>query len=188
MSTEYHIEIRRKSDNKLIRRAIADCLKSIMDSPYSKPMHFEGRYDADKVTFDYEDVEKVEQSANEALDKYMAEYFEKKMSVLLAQNVDVKREIEDDLHYLKQDYIDEAKSVIAACGFVEGLISALVEDELVEDPVEKYEDGTPKLISAYKSNASDLPKVKKTYGDGHEYEETPMVFNRDVYMTIRAYS
>lgn len=185
MSTEYRIEIRRKSDDKLLRQCIANCMKSIMDSSYGKEMNLDDRCSARGATFDYDDIEKVEKSALDALDRYIGEYVEKKMSILLAKNVAIKHEIEDDIRYLKEDYIDEATRVVSSCGFLMGMINALVEDELVESPTEKYEDGTPELVAAYKRLASDLPTVKRKFGD-REYDEKPMLFVRDVYMKVFA--
>lgn len=96
MSVDYHIEVRRKADRKLLGAADANCLKTIIDSGLGDVMHLDSR-GSDGGEFTYEDVCRCEDAAASKARECCAKVVEKKLMTALASNVEIKRELEDDI-------------------------------------------------------------------------------------------
>ena len=185
MSTGYRIHIHRKIDNKELGIISANHLKTIFDSEFSNKLGCDGRIDANNLKFDYSKLEDISISAYDKLNSYYDQITEKKLMIMGAANAEIKRELEEDIRYLKDDYIDEVMYVIQSTMFLMGAIGCVVEDQCMYNG-KKYDDGTPDVDHAYKYNGSDLPKVKKSYGNGQEYEDSQYIWLKDVYCVVEA--
>ncbi len=181
MGVDYRIEIRRKSDDKLLGTVDANCLKSIMDSCLGEPMNLDDR-SSDNVRFTLEDVVKVENSAYDKMEKYYATIYEKKMMIALASSTDIKNSLEEDIRYYEDD-IKELRYVISACGQVYGLVDCVAESLWHTVKAENDEDSE---IPGYKFNGMDLPKTKSKWNDGTEYESSVYIWKDDVYCIVKA--
>lgn len=182
MGTDYRIEVRRKSDDKLLGVADANCLKSIMDSTFDEMMNLDGRSSND-TRFTIEDVDKVENAAYAKMQEHYATIHEKKMMIVLAANTDIKRDLEEDIRY-EEDDIKGLQYVISACGQVYGIIDCIAES-LYHEVKAEGDDGE-KYVPAYKFNGMDLPKKKEKWNDGKEYESSVYIWKTDVYCVVKA--
>lgn len=176
MSTDYRLKIFRKCDNKLLGTINANRLKTIFDSEFDEKIHCERYASADKVRFTYEELESVAEVAFEKLSKHYDEITLKTFMISAAANKDMKFELEQDIREIKNEYITPLRYVIENTNMLLGAISCVVED-MWDDKDENC---------AYEYNAADLPKVKRTYGDGKEYEDSQLLFCKDIYCEIEA--
>lgn len=182
MGVDYRIEIRRKTDRKLLGVVDANCLKIIMDSGLEDKMHLDGRSCVDHE-FTYEEVLACSDAVQSKIKDHYREIFEKKLMILAAANVEVKHELEDDIRYLEDD-IEELMNVVTACGRLGGLIDCVAESLHMTATNDTSKDS--ETIPAYIFNGLDLPKKKVTYGDGTESEQSVYVWNDDVICIVKA--
>lgn len=181
MGTEYRIEVRRKSDDKLLGVANANCLKHVMDSEFDEMMNLDGR-SSQNSRFTIKDVNNVEIAAYRKMGEYYSTIHEKKMMIVLAANTDIKRDLEEDIRYIEDD-IKNLQYVISACGQTYGIIDCITES-LYHDVEAKADED--KNVPSYEFNGMDLPKKKGKWSDGTEYESGVFIFNTDVYCVVKA--
>lgn len=181
MGTDYRIEVRRKSDDKLLGVANANCLKHVMDSEFDEMMNLDGR-SSQYSMFTIEDVNNVEIAAYRKMGEYYSTIHEKKMMIVLAANTDIKRDLEDDIRYEEED-IKNLQYVISACGHIYGIIDCITESLYHDVDTKTDED---KSVPSYEFNGMDLPKKKGKWSDGTEYESSVCVWNSDVYCVVKA--
>lgn len=165
MGTDYTLSIRRKSDDKEIAKFICNRLKTIFDSEYSKYIHCENRMSADKQQFNTEDLDTLENALHDKIKSFISEIHEKKLHSILAQNVDIKERIDEELYYLEHETLPELLRVYYAVAAIYGSICTLVEDnmkclkdyeDVKDDEVDNYN------IPAYIYNMDDLKKDDNT--------------------------
>ncbi len=197
MGTDYRVEVRRKSDKKVLGTFDANCLKSIMDSGFGEQMHLNGR-SSDNVAFTYADVEAVEDAAWKAVAEHYAKIIEKKLMIPMSANEKIKYELEEDIRYEQDEIAGDCglRYVIEACAFLRGEIDCVTESlyHKVDAAVAKAVDGSEPddaearetWISSYKWNGLDLPKIKGKWGNGEEYEMTTYVMDSDVECVVHA--
>lgn len=165
MSTDYYIHIKRKCDNKEIGSFLANRLKNFRDR-----VEFEGRI---HEKFTYEDLDDLWSAVKRDVSKKYGEILEKKLMLMNSKSREVKESFEEDIGYIEED-ISELLCELASISAIQGAISAIVEDCLV--------DGEP----AYERNGKDLPIKMVEHGNGRKYESRQYVFNDDVYFEIEA--
>ena len=197
MGTDYRVDVRRKSDKKVLGTFDANCLKSIMDSGFGEQMHLNGR-SSDNVTFTYDDVEAVEEAAWKAVGEHYAKIIEKKLMIPMSANEKIKYELEEDIRYEQDEITGDCglRYVIEACAFLRGEIDCVTESlyHKVDSAVAKEVDGSEPddaeaketWISSYKWNGLDLPKTKGKWGNGEEYEMTTYVMDNDIECVVHA--
>lgn len=148
MSTEYKINIHRKSDNKLIGCTMANQLKTIFDSELSDVLGCSGRYNANKLRFEVSDLMTVAAKVFSRIQADYAKINEKKLMIALAKNKEIKDELELDIRDIQEYIDDELKYVLYSAKVLQGMISCIVEDQI--------NLSTDKC--AYEYNAEDLSK------------------------------
>ena len=185
MGTDYRLHIHRKVDGKELGVINANQLKTIFDSEFADKIGCEGRCSADGKKFEYDALSEIEELASNKLETYYDQIHEKKLMIMGAANVDVKHDLEEDIRYLKSDYIDGIKWVILNTSFLKGMINCVVEDLYYKNGL-ILDDGTEDTDPGYKYHGADLPTTKRTYANGDEYDDPQWIWNRDVYCVIEA--
>lgn len=174
MSTDYRIKICRKVDDKLLAICNANQLKSILDSEYSKIIHCDGR-NCNNVKFTTMELEAVANAAFDKIKELYRQINEKNLLIALAQNCDVKHELDVDITYIK-DEIEEQTWIIESAYNLRGVIDCVVEDLWDKDD----------KMSAYTYNGLDLPEKEREYANGEKYKYHPTVWSVDTYCVIEA--
>lgn len=161
MGIDYTLSIRRKSDDKEIAKFICNRLKTIFDSEYSMYIHCENRISADKRRFNVKDLDTLEIAIHDKIKSLITEIHEKKLHSVLAQNVEIKERIDEELYYLEHETLPELLNVHYAAAAIYGSICTLVEDnmkclkdydDVKDDEVDDYN------IPAFIYNMDDLKK------------------------------
>lgn len=168
MSVDYRLAVRRKNDDKIL--GVVDCnqIKGVLDYPkFARMIGCDSRYNSNKVTFGYDDLESIENEAYDEIDSIISKIIEKKMMIATAKSVEVLEHLEEDLSYIKSEELKEVKYVIDLVGEIKGMVLAITQD-LYQNPVLNFEedkdyDDETSNVPAYKYNAVDLPNGEKQY-------------------------
>jgi hypothetical protein len=182
MSTDYYISIHRKKDDKLIGKTLCNHLKSIFDSPYSNKIGCCSRLSADNISFTYDDLIAINDCITLDISKVYDKIFEKKLMIVCASNVDVKRDIEEDISSIEYD-ISDLLDVKDSVNHIIGTITTIVENQ-VRNPKKfgDVADGEHDKFNvlAYEYNAEDLNEGKGN-SDAREH-----VWVDNVYCVVEA--
>ena len=174
MGIDYRIKICRKVDDKCLGICNANQLKSIFDSEYAELIHCNNR-NCNNVKFTKDDLCAVSTAVFDKIKSLYQTIFEKKLLIALAQNVDIKHELEKEILSLEED-IEEQRWPLDAANTVCGIIDCITEN--LWDKNDKH--------AAYEYNGFDLPKKECTYGDGKTYKYSQTVWSNDIYCLIEA--
>lgn len=166
MGIDYTLSIRRKSDNKEIAKFICNKLKIVFDTEYSTYIHCYNRISADKCKFDINDLDALERAVQDNIRSLFSKIHEKKLHGILATNVEIKEQIDEELYQLENETLQELFDVHCAVSAIHGSIVTLVEDNMKclkdydlvkDDEIDNYN------IPAYIYNVEDLKKNDKEY-------------------------
>jgi len=188
MSTDYRMIIRRKRDSKLLGIVNCNQIKSILDSSLSEEIGCSSRSDADGRSLTFKDLTNLTDRCFKRLDELNQKILMNRIMIMGAKSKDAIRKFEEDNACIENDYIPEVKYALEASVFIQGLVSAVVEDQF-RNPVPFNRDGDDKEtdnVPAYIYNGEDLPKEKIERPGGETYENGVMVWNSDVTLEIEA--
>ena len=175
MSVDYRIKICRKVDDECLGICNANQLKSILDSEYSGLINCDSGRNCDKVKFTKDDLLAVTSAAFDKIKDLYKTITEKKLMLVMAQNVDIKHELEEEIFSLNEEIEDQTWPIASAYELA-GLIDCVVED--LWDKGDKH--------PAYKYNGFDLPEKTVVYANGDKETLTPTVWCEDVYCIVEA--
>lgn len=188
MGTDYRLIIRRKYDNKLLGIVNCNQIKSILDSSFSEKIGCSSRFDADGRIFTFDNLKNLTDACFKRLDELNQKILMNRIMIMGARSVDVIGKFEEDNDCIENDCIPEVKCVLEASVFIQGLVSAIVEDRF-RNPAPFNHDGDNKEtdnIPAYIYNGEDLPKATiKGLGD-KTHKNGVMIWNGDVNLEIEA--
>lgn len=181
MSVDYRMTIKRKKDDKVLGTCIVNQLKNIVSSSHYKLMHLSRYGDSKADKFEYDDIIAFINATKKDLQDAYAKVFEKKMLIALAKNAEIKSELEEDIHYIEDEEIENAFCDMQSASEIAGIVTCIVED--MERKDESAEFG---YVMAYRYNAEGLPDSSYTDVNGNIQHMSASVFSHDVYCEVEA--
>ena len=188
MGTDYRLVIRRKCDRKLLGIVSCDQIKSIIDSSFADEIGCDSRAGADGKIFTFKDLTDITDRCFRRLDELNQKILMNKIMIMASKSGDAIRNFEEDNYSIENDLIPEVKYALKASMFIQGLVSAVVEDQF-RNPVPMRGEvdwkGTDN-VPAYVYNGEDLQKETVGGPGGGAYENAVTVWNGDVTLEIEA--
>jgi hypothetical protein len=159
MSTNYTLSIRRKIDDKEIARFLCNQLKCIFYGGFGKYINCDNDHLYNNEQFEYKDLISICDIVQEKISTEYKNIQEKKLLIALAQNKEIKEELEDEIFSIEDEVIPELFDVYYGAVSIKGSIETLVENNMKLSKEEDEDDHT----MAYRYNAEDLKNEDNDY-------------------------